>query len=69
MTAGDRVLYLPPGEPVKGRTGTLLAISGVSACVQFDDCAWAQWAPLARLALLCIAVDTDPTPIITLEEP
>lgn len=63
MATGDRVLYMPPASSPggthsagerslslpKGRTGTILAISGQSALIQFDDVDWPQWAPLARL--------------------
>lgn len=49
MATGDRVLYMPPTPTMRQRTGTILAISGQSALIQFDDVDWPQWAPLARL--------------------
>lgn len=49
MATGDRVLYMPPTPLARQRTGTILAISGQSALIQFDDVDWPQWAPLARL--------------------
>lgn len=49
MQKGDRVLYMPLTVADRQRTGMILAISGQSALVQFDDVDWPQWAPLARL--------------------
>ena len=49
MTQNSRVLYLPPTLDKRQRTGTVQAVSGVSALILFDDCVWPQWAPLARL--------------------
>ena len=49
MTQNSRVLYLPPTLAGRQRTGTVRAVSGVSALVRFDDCVWPQWAPIARL--------------------
>ena len=48
---GDRVRYLPPvaGMSAKVATGTLLAISGVSALVLWDALGWAGGAPVERL--------------------
>ncbi|HMR01735.1 MAG TPA: hypothetical protein PKA43_00025 [Candidatus Competibacter phosphatis] len=52
MQPGDRVLYMPPTLAGRQRVGVIRAVSGRSACVQFDDCDWPQWAPLERLLLL-----------------
>ena len=49
MPIDARVLYLPPTLAGRQRTGTVQAVSGVSALVRFDDCVWPQWTPLARL--------------------
>lgn len=55
MTVGARVCYvapyLCPEQPVC-RVGVITAISGVSALIQFEDCAWPRWAPLERLQVV-----------------
>ncbi len=52
MKTGDRVVYIAP-FPMPGRRsfrpGEIKAILGQSALVLFDDCLWAQGAPLTRL--------------------
>lgn len=57
MSAGMRVLYVPPTLAGRQRTGTIRTISGVSALIQFDDCSWPQWAPLERLLPIVDYVD------------
>lgn len=49
VSAGERVLYMPPTLAGRQRTGTIKSVSGASALVLFDDCSWPQWAPLERL--------------------
>lgn len=49
MSRGERVLYTPPTLAGRQRMGTVLAVSGQSALIQFDDTPWPQWAPLERL--------------------
>ncbi len=72
MTPGDRVLYLPPTLAGRQRTGTVQAVSGVSAKVLFDDCVWTQWAPISRLLAMQdaqngyaqLVLSTPPRPIV-----
>lgn len=50
FAAGDRVRYLPPsGTSARVSTGTLIAISGVSALVLWDALGWVGGAPVERL--------------------
>lgn len=50
FACGDRVRYVPPvGTISTVTTGTLRAVSGVSALVQWDTLGWVGGVPVARL--------------------
>lgn len=50
FVCGDRVCYVPPaGTATTVTTGTLRAVSGVSALVRWDALGWVGGVPVARL--------------------
>ncbi|MGD9726269.1 MAG: hypothetical protein AB7R40_22315 [Nitrospiraceae bacterium] len=66
IVVGDRVVYVGPvastGSATESSpstssgaarmTGTVLAVSGVSALVQYDGERWPLWGPVERMALV-----------------
>lgn len=60
IVVGDRVVYVAPVASTSsatessagGMTGTVLAVSGVSALVQYDGVRWPLWGPQKRMSVV-----------------
>ena len=54
ITVGDRVVYMAPtsASSATGMTGTVLAVSGVSALVLYEGWVWPRWGPQERLTVV-----------------